>query len=140
MAIVVRSVRPKELIIEPTAAGGTTTRELTPQEGRRPVLDDAEVLALAELGVTIEREYGSPQDTEWAFDSDGTIWMLQSRPITTTATTPAASASAPSSAEQGTGRRPRPGCRTGAATGVARLLRSMADAAKLQTAMSWSRT
>ncbi|MGA9860326.1 MAG: phosphoenolpyruvate synthase, partial [Solirubrobacteraceae bacterium] len=133
MAIVVRSVRPKELIIEPNAAGGTTTRELTPQEGRRPVLDDAEVLALAELGVTIEREYGSPQDTEWAFDSDGTIWMLQSRPITTTATTPAASASVSSSAEQGTIVVRGLGAAPGAASGVARLLGTMADAGKLQT-------
>ena len=38
---------------------------------------------LAELGLRIERHYGAPQDTEWAFDPDGKAWMLQSRPVTT---------------------------------------------------------
>ena len=83
MTIVVRSVRPKELAIEIDANGGTAKRTLTPEESRLPVLTDEDVLRLAELGVAIEREYGSPQDTEWAFDPDGMIWMLQSRPITT---------------------------------------------------------
>ena len=34
-------------------------------------------------GRRIEQHYGEPQDTEWAFDPDGRLWMLQSRPITT---------------------------------------------------------
>ncbi len=83
LAILTRSVRPKELAIEPASGGGTRTRELDAQEGMRPVLADAEVVELARLGVEIERHYGTPQDTEWAFDPDGAVWMLQSRPITT---------------------------------------------------------
>ena len=47
----------------------------------RTVLTDEEVLRLAELGMAIEREYGSPQATEWAFDPEGSIWLLQSRPV-----------------------------------------------------------
>ena len=88
MAILVRSVRPKELTIEVRPDGGTTKRELSPDESRRPVLTDEEVRRLAELGIAIEREYHAPQDTEWAFDPDGKIWMLQSRPITTVARSP----------------------------------------------------
>ena len=38
---------------------------------------------MARLGIEIEQHYGSPQDTEWAFAPDGSLWMLQSRPITT---------------------------------------------------------
>jgi pyruvate,water dikinase len=84
LAITTRSVRPKELVIEPAQGGGTVTRELSREESMRPVLDDAEVTRLAELGMAIEQHYGSPQDTEWSFDPDGGVWMLQSRPITTT--------------------------------------------------------
>jgi pyruvate,water dikinase len=87
LAITTRSVRPKELAIEPApqGAGGTVTRRLSSEEGMRPVLTDEEVLALAKLGLAIEEHYGSPQDTEWSFDPDGNAWMLQSRPITTMA-------------------------------------------------------
>ena len=47
------------------------------------MLSDEEVVALASSAGAIEEHYGSPQDTEWAFDPDGGLWMLQSRPITT---------------------------------------------------------
>ncbi len=85
LAITTRSVRPKELAIEPAPAGGTVTRELSSEESMRPVLADEEVLRLAKLGLAIEEHYGSPQDTEWSLDPDGNAWMLQSRPITTMA-------------------------------------------------------
>jgi pyruvate,water dikinase len=85
-----REVRRKELTIEPTADGGTTTRELTGEEAERPVLSDEEVRRVAELGVRIERHYGAAQDTEWAIDAEGTIWMLQSRPVTATGGVPLA--------------------------------------------------
>ena len=83
-AILVRDVHPKELAIESTAGegGGTITRELTGEESLRPAVSDEEVLAIAELGIRTERHYGSPQDTEWAIDADGALWMLQSRPVT----------------------------------------------------------
>ncbi len=77
-----REVRRKELTIESVPGGGTATRELDEQEAMAPVLDDDEVRRVAELGIRIEAHYGSPQDTEWAIDSGGEIWMLQSRPIT----------------------------------------------------------
>jgi pyruvate,water dikinase len=84
-AILTRSVRPKELAIEPSARGGTVTRRLSAEEGMRPVLSDEQVMRLADLGRQIESHYGSPQDTEWSFDPSGEVWMLQSRPITTIA-------------------------------------------------------
>ena len=72
----------KELVIEPLADGGTRTRELSGEESTQPVLSDEEVREVAELGVRDEDHYGSPQDTEWAFDEEGMAWMLQSRPVT----------------------------------------------------------
>ncbi len=78
-----REVHRKELAIVSLPGGGTETRELSEAEGRRPVLSDEEVREVAALGVRIEEHYGSPQDTEWAFNEEGSAWMLQSRPVTT---------------------------------------------------------
>ncbi len=39
--------------------------------------------ALAALAARATAAFGGPQDIEWAVDHDGTVWMLQSRPITT---------------------------------------------------------
>ena len=39
------------------------------EESARAVLGDEEVGRLAELAIRIERHYGAPQDTEWAFDA-----------------------------------------------------------------------
>ena len=80
--ILKRDVKRKELVIEPLPDGGTRTRELTAEEATRPVLSDEEVMEIAKLGIRDERHYGSPQDTEWAFDEEGIAWMLQSRPVT----------------------------------------------------------
>ncbi len=82
MHIAKRDVKRKELVIEPLPDGGTRTRELSGEEATKPVLSDEEVVQVAELGVRDERHYGSPQDTEWAFDEEGRAWMLQSRPVT----------------------------------------------------------
>jgi pyruvate,water dikinase len=86
LTIQVREIHSKEAVIEapPGGGGGTVVRELSSEEGLLPVLSDDDVKKLAELGVAIERHYGSPQDTEWAFDPDGKVWMLQSRPVTST--------------------------------------------------------
>lgn len=52
-------------------------------DGQGLCLDDARVRELAALGARVEEHYGAPQDTEWAIDADGKLWLTQSRPITT---------------------------------------------------------
>ncbi|HEX5762579.1 MAG TPA: phosphoenolpyruvate synthase [Solirubrobacterales bacterium] len=84
LEITSREVRRKELAIEPVPDGGTVTRALSGDEAERAVLSDAEIRRLAELGMRIEGHYDSAQDTEWAIDEGGSIWMLQSRPVTAT--------------------------------------------------------
>ena len=37
---------------------------------------------LRSLAHRAERVFGGPQDVEWAFDGDGRLWLLQSRPVT----------------------------------------------------------
>jgi pyruvate,water dikinase len=51
--------------------------------GTEPVLLDAECAALAKMGRRLAELHGGPQDIEWAFDADGRLYLLQSRPITT---------------------------------------------------------
>jgi pyruvate, water dikinase len=51
--------------------------------GAEQVLSDAECAALATLGRQLAGLHGGPQDIEWAFDADGQLFLLQSRPITT---------------------------------------------------------
>jgi pyruvate,water dikinase len=131
LAIRRREVHHKDLLIEYAPDGGTQQRTLTEEEALKPVLTDEEVVAVAELGRRIEEHYGSPQDTEWAFDHDGKLWMLQSRPITTLqdgthTTVTAAEPSEPQTVLlRGLGGAP------GSASGAARVLTSLADAANL---------
>jgi pyruvate,water dikinase len=63
------------------AEHGTTERPLEPERAALPVLDDAQLVLLAQIGVDIEDHFGSPQDIEWAY-ADGRFWVLQARPIT----------------------------------------------------------
>ncbi|RAS67335.1 pyruvate,water dikinase [Lentzea atacamensis] len=46
-------------------------------------LDGAQLEQLREAGRRLQRHFGVPQDIEWAFDGEGRLWLLQSRPITT---------------------------------------------------------
>ena len=45
-------------------------------------LPSRDVVALARLALAIERAFGRPQDIEWTIDTGGTLWIVQSRPIT----------------------------------------------------------
>ena len=131
LAIRRREVHHKDLVIEYAPdRGGTRQRTLSEEEALRPVLSDEEVVAVAELGRRIEEHYGAPQDTEWAFDPDGSLWMLQSRPITTLHD---------ASADDATSQHAQPqtvllrglGGAPGSASGAARVLASLEDASNL---------
>ncbi|HEX7442896.1 MAG TPA: PEP/pyruvate-binding domain-containing protein, partial [Acidimicrobiales bacterium] len=63
---------------------GTESRvELSESDRGRRVLADDEILDLAALVQRVEYHYGSPQDVEFAIDSAGAVFLVQSRPITT---------------------------------------------------------
>ena len=46
-------------------------------------LTDRQVRDLVALGRRVEAHFGAPQDIEWALDGEGTLWLTQSRAITT---------------------------------------------------------
>jgi phosphohistidine swiveling domain-containing protein len=68
----------REVVIRASADGvsqesGTATAE--------PLLEPAQIAALARLGADVQAHFGRPQDLEWAL-ADGTIFLLQARPMT----------------------------------------------------------
>jgi pyruvate,water dikinase len=80
--IVGRSIRPQDRAArpDPEAEDGLRWEELGDQ-GQPPVLTDDEARAVADLARRAERHFDRPQDIEWAW-ADGTLFLLQSRPIT----------------------------------------------------------
>ena len=63
--------------------GGTVLRDVDEERRARLCLEPAEVARLADLGRSVERHYGRPQDLEWAIDRRlGEIFLLQARPET----------------------------------------------------------
>ncbi len=58
-------------------------------------LSPSQLARLREAGNRLQSRAGSPQDVEWAFDRDGTLWLLQSRAITTLFPLPLAPAAGP---------------------------------------------
>lgn len=46
-------------------------------------LGPAQLARLRAAGERLQRRAGRPQDVEWAFDRNGELWLLQSRPVTT---------------------------------------------------------
>ncbi len=60
------------------------------EQQQRPVLTDAQISRLAELGRKIEAHFGRPQDIEWCL-ADETFHIVQARPITTLFPVPIAS-------------------------------------------------
>lgn len=62
-------------------AGGGVSREAVTADG--PLLSDAQLGSLAALGRRAQELFGAPQDTEWAIDAEGAVWLTQARPVTT---------------------------------------------------------
>jgi len=126
LRVISQEVRHKELVIESDPGGqGTVTRPARENEADEPVLTADEVTQVAELGRRIEAHYGAPQDTEWAFDPEGRVWMLQSRPVTSAGGSGEASSEGGEVLLRGLGAAP------GVGAGPARVIASQADASSL---------
>jgi pyruvate,water dikinase len=69
----------REVVIRSAAAGGVVREPGGTDDARR--LPDSVLAELAQLGTTVARHFGRPQDIEWAY-ADGQVWLLQARPMT----------------------------------------------------------
>jgi len=80
--ILERRLGDKRFSVRSMPGGGTRQVESASAAGQACLTDD-QVRSLAALGEKVETHFGSPQDTEWAIDARGRIWLTQARPITT---------------------------------------------------------
>jgi pyruvate,water dikinase len=79
--IVSRTIADKNRKLAPAPEGGTREEPVFPPESTSPCLDDAAIQRLTEYALRIEEHYGAPQDIEWAIDGEGSIRILQARPL-----------------------------------------------------------
>ena len=81
-AILERHLGDKRFSVRSLPGGGTRQIEIGPAADQACLTDD-QVADLAALGAKVEARFGAPQDTEWAIDARGKLWLTQARPITT---------------------------------------------------------
>jgi pyruvate,water dikinase len=60
---------------------GVCRLDTTEEERGLPSLSDEKALELARIAERLEKYYGRPQDIEWAVEEDGSIVLLQCRPL-----------------------------------------------------------
>ncbi len=80
--VIAKAVAAKQLAIYASPSGGTREQAIEAERQGQPVVTDAQVMRLAQLGRLIEAHFSRPQDIEWCL-VDGEFQILQSRPITT---------------------------------------------------------
>jgi len=60
---------------------GVCRMDLTGENSALPSITDEQAVELGRMAIRLEDYYGSPQDIEWAIDIDGSIFVLQCRPL-----------------------------------------------------------
>jgi pyruvate, water dikinase len=73
-----RSIGPKRIEYV-----GTRRSEVPAERREVACLDETQLGMLLDVARRVERHFGSHQDIEWALDHDGSLLVLQSRPVTT---------------------------------------------------------
>jgi pyruvate,water dikinase len=79
--VVSRTISRKERRLMGLPEGGTHIEEVPETLKEQPTLDDETLLRLADYGIRLEAFFGTPQDVEWAQDTEGRLFVLQSRPL-----------------------------------------------------------
>jgi len=118
----------KKLAIVRTAGGETKTVTLTPEKSNERVLKTHELKQLAEFAIKLETHYDKPQDIEFAVEN-GTIFILQTRPITTLKETSGEKPQAELDGQVITEGMP---ASPGIASGVVKMIHSMDDLGKIK--------
>jgi pyruvate,water dikinase len=127
--VVDRLIGSKLIEIVPDGEHGTKVVNVAAGRQQETVLSDEEISRLAMYGKIAEDHYGTPQDVEWAIVGT-TLYILQSRPITTIRATGAAPAR--QEGEQGAIILQGQGASPGIATGRVVIVQDAKDSGKVQ--------
>ncbi len=79
--IIRKDINVKEQKFVRYADEGVCRLDMIDEERYLPSLSDENAIELARLAVRLEDYYGAPQDIEWAIEADGSITLLQCRPL-----------------------------------------------------------
>lgn len=81
MEIIRKDIKAKQRKFVCLPEEGLCRLELTGDKKDLASIDNKQAFDLAELAVKIEEYYGTPQDIEWAVAGDGSVYILQCRPL-----------------------------------------------------------
>lgn len=71
----------KPVALRMTPEEGCRAETLPPEQADAPCLNSTQLQTLVEIGLALEKHFGRPQDVEWALDEQGTLVILQTRPL-----------------------------------------------------------
>jgi pyruvate, water dikinase len=86
--VLVKTIHTKTVQLRPDEHGGTVEVEVPEEQRYRPCLTDVQLAELSELAKKLEEYYNNPQDIEFAYNQDGELVVLQSRPLRTISSQP----------------------------------------------------
>ncbi len=78
-----QSVGLKSEAFRPSSEKGIARVDIPADDQGKPCLPSATLSQLAELALRIETYFAQSQDIEWAMDRDGTVYVVQARPLLT---------------------------------------------------------
>lgn len=87
LTVTTRKIANQPFMASAQAADGKAMVDVAPERRGEPCLTDVALREISEWAIRAEEHFGSAQDLEWA-RRDGTLYLLQSRPITTLAADP----------------------------------------------------
>ncbi|MBN8822656.1 MULTISPECIES: phosphoenolpyruvate synthase [unclassified Spirosoma] len=80
--VIEKKIPAKKLAIYAAEKGGTIEKAVEAEQQYQSALTDEQVLQLERIGRTVEAHFGQSQDIEWCL-VDQSVYVVQSRPITT---------------------------------------------------------
>ncbi|MCP3872021.1 MAG: hypothetical protein GY699_02555 [Desulfobacteraceae bacterium] len=75
--------KPEQLVFDDKTGIGLKTIAVPSSLQDNSCLTESQISKLANLSTSLENSFGKPQDIEFSIDKNGSIFILQSRPITT---------------------------------------------------------